>query len=329
MPAPRAVDARFLHRPFTRDEFVAAGYSDRMLQARRFRRLHHGVWVHRDHPLTRDDVITAAVYAMPSRTRLSHETRIEIAGYPGRLGPTVHFTVADDLHLAVDGVFLHRTEVLPPCDDIGVTTAAAFIQCCAQRSLIEVVKIGDWLLYHHHASREEIIDLARRQRWRPGSGQALAVVDELDDNSWSPNESEVRCHLVHAGLPRPEGNTRLVVAGESLGFGDLWIPELQLVIEVEGRHHLEDAAQVESDIHRYARWRAAGLDYLQVTGAMRRQPIAMVRAIHQMMVRRGYTGPPPNFGLSWQRLYGTIRPYREGHHAPVGSNGHVPGRMAG
>lgn len=310
MPIQRAVDPQFLHRPFTREEFVAAGYTDRMLQGRRFHRLHQGVWVHLDHPLTRDDVIAAAVLVMPERARLSHETRIEAAGYPGWLGSTVHFTVAGDLHLAVNDVFLHRTEVLPPCDDIGVTPAAAFIQCCARRSLLDAMKIGDWLLYHRHASREEIIDLSRRQPWRPGSRQALTVIDELDDNSWSLNESEVRGQLVYAGLPRPQCNARLVVADESLGFGDLWLPELMLVLEVEGQQHLEDAAQIERDIHRYARWRAAGLEYVQITREMRGQPIAMIRAIHQVMVRRGYSGPPPAFGPRWQRLRGPIRPRR-------------------
>lgn len=240
---------------------------------------------------------------MPGQARLSHESRIELLGYPGRTasGP-VHFTVAGDLHLDLDGIFLHRTEVLPPCDDDGVRPGAALVQMSAESTLLELVKVGDWLMRHGHVTREEISEVARLHPWRPGARGVREVLPLLDDNAWSLGESEVRARLEAAGLPRAATNVPLYDGSIHLGTADLWLPQWRLAIEVEGQQHFEDPLQVEYDVHRYAGYRRAGIDYLQITKALRRQPRAMVNTVHRELVRLGYVGPAPRFGRRWHAL---------------------------
>ncbi len=303
MPGRTALPDRFLHAPFTRAQLAEAGISDRIVEGRRFRRLLPAVWVATDHAVTRDDLILAARLALPERAQMSHATRIEALGYPGALPGPLHFTVAGDLHLAVPGVVLHRTEVLPPCDDIGVTPAAAFVQMCAQHPVRRLVQVGDWLLRHEHASTSEIRETALLHRWRPGAVGALRVVPWLNDNSWALGESEVRILLRAAGLPEPEMNVRLYDGESFLGVTDLWLERWRLALEVEGEQHFVDPGQIERDVHRYASFRQAGIHYLQITKTMRRQPVALVHAVDRELRRVGYDGPAVSFGDRWRSLW--------------------------
>lgn len=302
MPAASEVPENLLKRPFTRAELVGAGVSPRVLERGRFRRVYPRVWVHRDHQLSRPDQLRAARLALPARAQLSHESRIELLGYPLSFTGPFHFTVAGDLHLALPGIFLHRTEVLPPCDEDGVSPAAGFVQMCERHSLIRLVQVGDWLLRQDHATRTEIGEVAMLHRWRPGAAAARRVVPLLNDNSWALTESEVRLRLVATGLPRPEMNVPLYDGSQFLGTADLWFRRWRLALEVEGRQHFEDPKQVEYDVHRYAGYRRADVNYLQITAGMRRQTRSMVLSVYRELTRLGYRGPRPDFGSRWRAL---------------------------
>lgn len=256
--------------------------------------------------MTRLDWITAASLAVPERAQLSHLTRIQALGLDFGPDDTYHFTVAGDLHIALDDVFLHRTEVLPPLDDVGVTPAAAFIQYCDTARLIDAIKVGDWLLHHRHMTVLELTELARRDSWRPGAAQVRRVVPHLEPASRSLKESETRALLVFAGLPRPESNVDLVVRGRWLGCVDLLYRLWLLVLEYEGRQHAETAEQFGKDIARYAGFRDESVAYLQVTNEMLKKPRGLVRRVHRMLVERGYDGPSPVFADRWNALFEPI-----------------------
>lgn len=280
--------------------------TSRQLEGAHLTRLFPQVFVLREHVMTDADWIHGATLAMPARAQLSHVSRIHHAGLDiGQVLP-VHFTVAGDLHLAVENIVLHRTEVLPPVDDVGVTPAAAFIQYCAGATVIDAVKVGDWLLHHRLMTETEVAGLARLHRWRPGAGQALWVMPLLDPGSMSVKESEVRVRIEAAGLPRPEVGVRFEAEGELLGVVDLLMRCVMLVLEYEGRHHAESTRQFSRDIRRYASFRRHGLDYLQITHEMTTRPMVMVRRVHARMVELGYVGPDPVFGRRWEALSASI-----------------------
>jgi hypothetical protein len=303
---PRVPDA-LLDRPFSRAQALAAGMTARQLDGAFLDRPFPRVYVLRDHVMTRSQWIEAAALSMPPRARLSHVSRLHAAGLDIGAVTPVHFTVAGDLHLAGPGIRLHRTAVLPPLDDVGVTPAAAFVQYCATATLLEAVVAGDWLLRHRHLSVAEVTETARQQPWRPGAHQVRTVLPLLDAGSMSVKESEVRMLVAAAGLPVPEVNVRLEVDGELIGVGDLLLRCVMLVLEYEGRQHAESVHQFNRDIHRYAAFRRHGIEYLQITNEMVERPRVLVRRVHARLVELGYDGPPPTFGPSWDRLDEPVR----------------------
>lgn len=306
MPAPMPVPLQLRGRPFTAEEARAAGLSEKVLRGARFRRLFPRVWVCADHPMTRLDWIVAASLSVPARAQLSHVTRIQALGLDLGTERPFHFTVAGDLHIALDDVFVHRTEVLPPLDDGGVTPAVAFMQLCATARLIDAIKIGDWLLHERHMTLIEVGELARRDDWRPGARQVRRVLPHLDAGSRSVRESETRALVVFCGLPLPEVNADLVVNGRWLGCVDLLFRLWLLVLEYEGRQHAESPLQFGKDITRYAGFREQSVAYLQVTHEMLTRPRQLVQRIHAMLVHRGYDGPAPSFGPRWASLFAPI-----------------------
>jgi len=283
-----------------------------MLRGRRFRRIFPTVWVCVDHVMTRLDWIAAAGLAVPDRAQLSHVTRLQALGLDIGAHEPYHFTVAGDLHIALDDVFVHRTEVLPPLDDVGVTPAAAFVQFCATARMIDAIKVGDWLLHRRHMTVLEVAELARRDSWRPGSVQARRVLTHLDGASRSLKESETRALVVFCGLPAAESNVDLVVNGRWLGCVDLLFRLWLLVLEYEGRQHAETAEQFARDIERYAGFRDEAVAYLQITNRMLARPRTLMRQVHRMLVARGYDGPPPVFADRWNSLFQAVPATRSG-----------------
>ena len=306
MPPIPTIPAALRHHPFHVHEARLHGLSERQLRGKSWRRLFPRVWVHVHHVMTPVDWIAAAALTMPERAQLSHLTRIQALGLDFGPRRPFHFTVAGDLHLDVGDIFLHRTEVLPPLDDVGVTPGGAFIQYCSDARMIDAIKVGDWLLHQRQMSVLEVAELARRDRWRPGALQALRVLPHLDAAARSLKESESRAVVVFSGLPVPEVNVDLVVNGRRLGCVDLLFRVWMLVLEYEGRQHAETAEQFGIDIVRYAGFRDELVAYLQVTNEMLRQPRALVLRVHQMLVDRGYDGPAPVFGARWRSLFEPI-----------------------
>lgn len=277
--------------------------TSRQLQGRELRRLHNGVWVWAGHEMTHADAIEAARLAVPGRARISHLTRVQQLGLDhGPLHP-IHLSIVGDHHLDLDGVFLHRTEVMPPCDHVGVSGAAAFVGYAATARVIDLIVVGDWLLHRAHMTSAGLVELAWRDRWRPGARQALWVARYLDGEARSPGESETRVFLQFSGLPRPEVNVRLADDPHA-PTSDLWLPEWMLALEYEGTQHFVDPEQVRRDIGRYAWMRSRDIEYLQVTSAMRARPRALVLTAHALLVERGYRGRAPQFGPAWDLLFG-------------------------
>lgn len=225
--------------------------------------------------------------------------------------------VARDHHIATHGIMLHRTDRMPPVDDDGVTPAAAFVAYCTDATLLEAVAVGDWLLHRGHMTLEELRVLVHRDAWRDGAAEAAWISHWLDGRSRSFPESEVRVFLVAAGLPRPDVNVELVVAGRVVAILDLGYLAYDTAVEYEGSHHQTDRAQYLRDIERYGDLRDLGLTYVQVTKELRRRPRSMVAAVYRAILSHGYTGPAPTFGRAWALLTGPIPTDRTVSLSPI------------
>lgn len=304
MPKILPVPSALRRGPFTRDLALLEGVTGRRLEGRVFRRLFPCVYVARDHPMSHDDWVRAALLAMPDDARVSHLTRLQRLGLEhGPLFP-LHLTVTGDLHRAVDGVFLHRTKAMPPVDGENVSVEAAFMGYASSARTIDLIKVGDWLAHRGHLDPERVAWLADQTPWRPGAAEALSVLRNLDARSASLPESETRAVVVHAGLPVPEVNSDVYDDHVLVARVDLLFARWRLIIEYEGRQHLTDIGQWNRDIGRYETLRDLGYSYIQVTHEMLRQPRALALRIHRKLVELGYEGAAPQFGARWSRLFG-------------------------
>ena len=272
-----------------------------MLQGKRFVRIHPGVWRHVDHEMSHEDWIEAARLALPSTARTTGLTRLQQLGLDFGERLPVRYVIEGDHHLALDGIFLHRTRLMPPTDEVGVTPAAAYVACCAGFRVIDAIQVGDWLLRRNHMTRQSLTDLIVAQPWRRGVSEAAWALQHLDGDSRSLKESETRALITFAGLPTPRSNKPIAVTLTILI--DLWFEEWRCALEYEGGQHQTDRAQYVADIDRYALMRRVQIDYRQVTKEALGAPRNLVRMVHRLLVDNGYDGPPPDFGSRWDQLF--------------------------
>ena len=172
MRTPRPVPAHLRSRAFAREEALEAGITPRMLQHKRFEAIFPSVYRLRGAVLTPRQWIAAARLALPADSRLSHGTALwELGLELGELKP-LHFTVARDLHLTIDDIFLHRTEVMPWSGDQRVSVEAAFVGAAMSMRLIDVIAADDWLLNRDYMTKAALAQFIERDPWRPGTASA-------------------------------------------------------------------------------------------------------------------------------------------------------------
>ncbi|GAA4672662.1 hypothetical protein [Nocardioides nanhaiensis] len=299
----REIPEALLEGPFSHEQARALGVTARMLQGRRFVRIFPRVHCLRDAELSLEQWVRAAVMTLPADARVTGVTRLQLAGLPhGPLRP-LHFVVARDHHVTPSGIFLHRTEAMPPCDGVGVTVAAAFVELCRWARTIDAISTGDWLLRNRLMAVQEVRELCLAQLWRAGSDEALWVLPYLVATSRSRPESELRAMMEFAELARPEPNPLLQLSDEDVVMGDLVLNEPRVVIEYEGTHHQTDRRQYCSDIDRYALLRRHQLPYIQVTKERAARPQRMITWLHEQLLELGYRGPSPRFDRRWPLLF--------------------------
>ena len=180
-----------------------------MLQGKGFVRVYPRVWRTADHQMSHEDWVEAARLALPRRAHVTGVTRLQLLGLDYGPRRPVHFVIEGELHLAFDGVFLHRTKALPPLDEVGVCVEAAYMAYCVRSRVIDAIKVGDWLLHGKHMDRQRLEALAVADPWRDGAYEALWILPHLSDDCWSMKESETCAILVFAGLHAPSATNPL------------------------------------------------------------------------------------------------------------------------
>jgi len=252
--------------------------------------------------MTWSDHVEAARLALPPSARTTGATRLRQVGLEaGRAWP-LHFVVQGDLHLALDGVFLHRTAKMPPSDDVAVSIEAAFIAFCAESRLLDAITIGSVLLHKEMLDLSCLDEILHEEKWRRGVSETACALPYVEGRCRSIPEAELFSYVVFAGLPLPQVNKKIPVGTIEL-TPDLWFEDHRLVVEYEGSHHQELRAQYNADIDRYGLYRRHDVPYELVTKERMRSPKATVRLIHSALASEGYAGPQPVFGKQWAMLF--------------------------
>jgi|GEM_PF-402865 len=173
------------------------------------------------------------------------------------------------------GFAISAERLAPPTievvDGVRVTTAARSVafEMRYAPSLVAALVVADMAAYDDLVSTEELAAYASQLNGWTGVGRLRDALALMDENSWSPQESEARyVWSVNAGLPRPLCNHPVFdLDGRHLGTPDLVDPEAGVVGEYDGGDHLT-VARRRSDLRREHAFRSVGLEHVVLVAGM-------------------------------------------------------------
>ncbi|NYI78030.1 DUF559 domain-containing protein [Nocardioides panzhihuensis] len=292
-------------RPFTRKRALASGITPNRLRGPGFVRLHTGVYVAADVELTPLIRAEAALTTYADTAFASHATAARIAGLPLPALPGEHVTVMaqKDRH-RITGVVCHCAPKGQVKTVGGVRVSMIeqnFVELATLLSLVDLVVVGDYLL------RKNPNGLARLQRYcakaaGPGAAAARRALAYVRTGVDSPMETRLRMLIVLAGLPEPMVN-QLVGEESELDFRkyDMCWPSIKLIVEYDGRQHVEREEQWESDIGRREKIDDDGWRILVfIAKDIYNTPGRTLDRIHRQLVARRLRGVPAQLSPQWQ-----------------------------
>ncbi|WP_182379680.1 DUF559 domain-containing protein [Nocardioides sp. WS12] len=298
-------------RPFTRAAALAAGLTDRQLGSPRHVRLHASIYVDATVALTPALRAEAALLSYAQGSWASHATAARMWRLPIPALPEEHVTVVrrQDRRNRV-GIVCHcapdaTSDLVRLVEGVPVSSPEqVFVELATQLPLVELVVVGD------HMVRRGMVRLDRLRAHcalarGSGSAQARTAAAYVRERVDSPMESRLRMLIVLAGLPEPLVN---ITYGDDEGLAfrryDLSWPEVRLIVEYDGRHHVERIEQWESDLARREEIDDDGWRILVVIAkGVYARPDVTVAKIHRLLVRRGHPRVPTQPDQAWQRHF--------------------------
>lgn len=295
-------------RPFTRAEALAAGITAAQLRGPRFRRLFRGVYVASSVPVTQRLRVLGALRLFDDLAWASHASAGRVHGLPLPTLPDEHVCVPQQKHRRHHpGV---RTHVGNPWhlvvrDGVRVShELQTFVELGELLGLVDLVVVGDHLVRRRGVTREQLVAHCARSTHRAaGAARAAAAYVRADVDS--PMETRLRMLLVLAGLPEPKVNLTIRdVDGEVLRRYDLSYPEVKVVVEYDGRQHVERIEQWESDLDRREAIEDDAWRLLVVVGSgIYRHPERTLHRVHRVLLTRGCAGVPPRLSDDWRPYF--------------------------
>jgi hypothetical protein len=148
------------------------------------------------------------------------------------------------------------------------------------------VQAAEMAAYADLVSQEELLAfLAVNAGWT-GMDRLRVGARDMDENAWSPTEVSMRRLWQHeAALPRPLCNRPVFdLTGRHLGTPDLIDPAAGVIGEYNGSHHLQGDRRA-LDVRRDARFRAAGLESVEMVARDLSEPWPFLRRLREAYAR--------------------------------------------
>jgi very-short-patch-repair endonuclease len=301
-PEP-TLDAR---RPFTRDDAVRAGIDPKILRTSRFRRIFRGVYISGDVPDSVQVRAEAAFVIHPPEAFVSHTTAAQLWGLPVPTDPLVHVTVADPRWRRYrPGIRNHvRTGPASVRTLRGIRVSRPFqmfVELASILSLVDLVVVGDALVKLFDCPAERLVEHCRESEDQHATAALRAaryVREEVD----SPMETRLRMLIVLAGLPEPDVNHKIRDEdGRVLRRFDLSYPALRLIVEYDGRQHIEREANWDSDLDRREELDQGEWRILVVTAkGIYREPERTLVRVQRALKERGCRALPRRLSEDWR-----------------------------
>jgi Protein of unknown function (DUF559) len=292
-------------RPFTRAQGCAAGTDPAKARVGRFKRVLFGVYVDAGVELTPAMRVQAALALFNSSAFASHFSAARVYGVPVPTCPDEHVTVTEKRHRRrPQGVVPHvnpRPDVRV-VDGVRVSAPAQmFIELGTVLSLVDLVVVGDHLVRHGLVPLRQLLQKCERSTDR-GARAARRAAGYVRERVDSPMETRLRMLLVLAGLPEPRVNLSLRdVDGQPLRRYDLCWPSVWVIVEYDGRQHIEREQHWESDLERREAIDDDGWRILVVTSrGIYRHPEQTVLRVWRLLRSRRLPGVPTRPSDAWR-----------------------------
>jgi hypothetical protein len=298
-------------RPFSRAAAVRAGLAPKLFRGSRFRRIFRGVYVDAEVGLTPKLRAEAALVPFDKTAFASHASAARIHGVPIPTLPDEHVTVLKAAHRRVLPTIRSHLRTggrIVVRDGVRVSGfAQMFTELAEILSLVDLVVVGDNLVRHERITCAELLEFCRSSGL-PSARAAATAAAYVRDRVDSPMETRLRMLIVLAGLPEPVVNDTVRTAdGEPLRRYDLSYPAAKVIVEYDGRHHVEREQNWESDLSRREAIDDDGWRILVVTSrGIYREPAKTLQRIHRLLAARGQPALLPALSDAW-------RPHFPGH----------------
>lgn len=293
-------------RPFSRADALAAGLDPKLLRGSRFRRIFRGVYVGASAPDSPVQRAEAALVPFRGKAAFaSHATAGRIHQVPLPALPDEHVTVLDPRdRRTLAGIRVHLAERAQTTQRSGIRVSSypqMFLELGTLLTLVDLVVVGDNLVRRGLTTPEALAEFvaSRRHAGARVARQAAALVRRKVD---SPMETRLRLLLVLAGLPEPEVNREIRAHdGEVLRKYDLSYPSIRVIVEYDGRAHIEREEQWESDLTRREAIDDSGWRILVVTSrGIYSRPQETVMRVWRLARSRGLAGTPGRPKEDWR-----------------------------
>lgn len=298
-----ALDTRV---PFTRAQAVEAGIDAGRLRTSAYRRLLHGVYVDARVTVTASLRARAPLAAAHAEAWASHASAGRIHGVPLPVLPEEHVSVPQPgARPSRRGVRSHSGNTAPRLVVIDGARVSApdqlFVELAEQLELVDLVVVGDWLVRHGKVSLPQLRRFCAGASL-PGARRARAAVALVRERVDSPMETRLRLLIVLAGIPEPRVNLSITDgSGLPVRRYDLSWPTVRVIVEYDGRQHVERIAQWESDIDRREAIDDDGWRILVVIArGIYAEPERTLQRIHRLLRARGLEGLPHRLRDDWR-----------------------------
>jgi very-short-patch-repair endonuclease len=292
-------------RPFTRADAVRAGIDPKILRTSRFRRIFRGVYIDANVPDSPFARAEAAVVIHPPGAFASHGSAARMYGLPVPGEPVEHVTVtAEKDRRPRPEVRSHVTTLTPRLMRVrGVLVShplQMFVELASTLSLVDLVVVGDALAKTYRIKPVALVAHCE-QSPAPHAATALRAARYVRAEVDSPMETRLRMLIVLAGLPEPEVNHKILDGrGRVRRRLDLSYPDLRLIVEYDGRHHVERVASWEGDLDRREEFDDDGWRILVVTSkGVYKEPGRTIARVHRALVARGCRDLPRRLSDDW------------------------------
>ncbi|NYG59750.1 very-short-patch-repair endonuclease [Nocardioides daedukensis] len=302
-PSTPPLDTR---SPFHRTEALAAGLTDWDLRGSRFQTILRGVDITSAIRVTWRHRSLAALKAVPAPdAHLSHVSAARAHGVPVPAITDEHVTVSrPEDRRRTAGV---RCHVAPTGDVVWSGSARVsssertFVELASQLGLVDLVVAGDSMVRWGHASLtslENYLDGCTLPGVR-AARKAFAHVRERVD---SPMESRLRMLLVLAGLPEPEVNMEIRLGDGTVARRyDLCWKDVRVIVEYDGRQHVEVRENWENDLKRREAIDEDGWRIIVITASgVYKEPGETVRRVFTVLKARRLPGLPARPSEQWR-----------------------------